>query len=143
MYSKAYSDRRYAVGSENENISVPPRYGGVRFVKTKRSDGRESVFERNAVPMAKINAEEIPEEIEDAPVSAEITDASEAEAPDAAVPAAETVPERKTRSPFAELLKNVGEDDILIIALILIIAAEKGEGGREIILLLALLLCFR
>ncbi len=40
-------------GEGEKQIVIPPRYGGVRFVKTKRSDGRESVFERRLVPMAK------------------------------------------------------------------------------------------
>ncbi len=156
MYSKAYSDRRYAAGPENENISVPPRYGGVRFMKTARSDGREGGFEKNSVPRARQNAEEFTESVVDQ-VPFGTTDISSshvppdigegakitAEAAPDAVQALESVPERKTKSPLSEILKSVGEDDILIIALILILAAEKGEGSREIILLLALLLCFR
>lgn len=152
MYSKAYSDRRFAAGGD-ENISVPPRYGGVRFVREKRSDGREGILENSAVPMAeKAFFESAVEKIKPVEEAAEsavgegftppAANAEENTAPDIAE-SADISPVRKTKNPLSEILKNVGEDDILIIAIILIIAAEKGENGREAILLLALLLCFR
>ena len=153
MYSKAYSDRRYAVGG-NEDISLPPRYGGVRFVKEKRSDGREGILERNAVPMAeKAVSEPDAKKIETVGETGEamvgerftppVADTGEKTVCDTTGSAVGAVSVRKTKDPLSEILKNVGEDDILIIAIILIIAAEKGENGRGAIMLLALLLCFR
>lgn len=51
-------------------------------------------------------------------------------------------PRRLTDS-LSGIFGNIGEDDILLAALIIILAGEGNEGNREAILLLALLLCIR
>lgn len=56
MYSRAYSDAPINEAlNQNDagQMVLPPRYSGVRFAKTKRIDGKDRIFERNLVPMAR------------------------------------------------------------------------------------------
>lgn len=45
-------------------------------------------------------------------------------------------------SPFTEYLKNIKNDDLLLIALIIFLASDKNVGNNDIIILLALLLVY-
>lgn len=60
MYSRSYdsSQNRYngeTLTSGAEDVTLPARYGGVRFAKKRRNDGRDEVFERSFVPAARQN----------------------------------------------------------------------------------------
>ncbi len=123
-----YSRNTYARESQSNGFELPARYSGVRFRRDKRSDGIDVVIE------------------------APLRDARDA--PEEGVPAKETLPETSLPeknseerhgylSSLSKLFGNVGEDDILIAALLIILAGEGREGNREGILLLILLLCIR
>ena len=122
-----YSKNSYAREAQGSGLELPARYSGVRFRRDKRSDGRDVVIE---APLR--DARDAPEN--------EVSESS---------PVAKTIPEEKGEerhgylSGLAGLFGNVGEDDILIAALLIILAGEGREGNREGILLLILLLCIR
>lgn len=155
MYSRGYSERHKLFGdgkrTEGEGISLPPRYSGVRFVRGKRSDGREGVFERTytaTVPMTVPDKEEEnfeADECEEALFEAEEQTEAEDPVSNEASECNENPIEKHyhEKNIVSELFSFIGEDDLLIIALILILAGQHGENNRDIILLLAILLCFR
>lgn len=66
MYSKSYSARQRQYPGEvfsdsgDDLLRLPPRYGGVRFTKARRNDGRDEVFERSFVSMAREGGESNP-----------------------------------------------------------------------------------
>ncbi len=163
MYSRGYSERpkSYIADSENESVSLPPRYSGVRFVKEKRSDGREGVFERayNSVPQnSPLENEERLDDViceEDASADTEHnghgdTECIECEMYDEcdseeSVKGEEVFNAKYPREKnlISNLLSSIGEDDFLIIALILLLAGQHEDKNKDMILLLAILLCFR
>ena len=113
-----YSRSRNATAGNEEPFALPARYSGVRFNREKRSDGRDIVIE---APMR---------EPETAPRDA-VNRTPRAGAPQKA----------PLTDSLSKIFGNIGEDDILLAALIMILA---GEGdNREAILLLLLLLCIR
>lgn len=62
MYSRSYDSSQNRYNGENltsgaEDMTLPARYGGVRFAKKRRNDGRDEVFERSFVPAARQNTE--------------------------------------------------------------------------------------
>ncbi len=117
--------------SENQSdLSLPARYSGVRFRRDKRSDGRDVIVEaplREPAP-----PEDVAEEAPEAENVREAAPARQAEEKHGIVTDA-----------LSSLFGNVGEDDILLAALIIILAGEGKEGSREAILLLVILLCIR
>lgn|GEM_PF-2120138 len=119
MYSRNMSSRR-----DTDDISLPARYSGVRFRRDKRSDGRDIVIE---APMRE-------------PEGAHGDDAREAPS---APPDARTEEKGSVIGKLSSMFGNIGEDDILIAALIIVLAGEGKEQNREAILLLILLLCMR
>lgn len=154
MYSKGYSEKRKYFGdgtdAENGEVLLPPRYSGVRFVKEKRSDGREGVYERTytaAVPMTPPENKEGIERSAKVETNIENENSGETETVSANVSCASNEKEEGKRygekSTLSDVFSFIKEDDLLIIALILILAGQRGENNREIILLLAILLCFR
>lgn len=175
MYSRSYSSKkgRYpgeASTDRDDSLRIPPRYGGVRFVKERRDDGRDEVFERTFVPMVREKQERYPEEknelitdiFEDrtATQNGDTPHSSEAFAHQHGVDDITLKDEEKNtatekscdceavdagtkKSKLGDLFSDFGQDDILIVALIVLLASQGTENNRDIILLLALLLCFR
>ena len=175
MYSRSYSSKKgHFPGEANtdrdDSLRIPPRYGGVRFVKEHRDDGRDEVFERTFVPMVREGQERDTEEknelitdvFDDPKVTGDgdthlasgafapqlgengiaLKDEEESSAAEKSADGA-PVDQNAKKSKLGDLFSDFGQDDILIVALIVLLASQGSENNRDIILLLALLLCFR
>ena len=109
-----YSRSRNNAAESARDLTLPPRYSGVRFDRGKRSDGRDIVIE---APMREPEEPKVSRMPSEEKNGAALTDS------------------------LSKIFGNIGEDDILLAALIMILAGE-GEN-REAVLLLILLLCIR
>ena len=132
MYSRNTSAKaESADGFNRYRYSMPPKYGGSRFMKQS-----DRVI---ALPDSAFSAPEehaaLPQETVETPASA-----AEPEQPAAAEEA--PVPAGPAEH-LGDLLGSIGKDDLLLAAVIVMLYAEKRESGQidnELVLILALLL---
>ena len=130
MYS-----RKTAEGNGLAN-SIPPHYGGTRFGRRLRSDGREEITDLGLLPI---------EQGDSTACDGASYDKSEAQGgefhtdEENSKRGDKSCEEKDEHRAFTDLFSGLGEDDLLIIALIILLATER-EDNREIILLLVFLL---
>lgn len=134
MYSKYKG-----ITDQNYSLTPPPGYDGSRF--RRRSDGRDDAFplyreEAKKHPPLKKKPDFFEEEIQKpCPIEAE-------EECDCRFCEEGNLPEEKPKSDSGILsfLQGLGNEELLLIALILILANDS-KAGIDTILILALLLC--
>ena len=126
MYSRKTADK----ASYRVTQSIPPHYGGTRFERHYRSDGREEITDLGLLPIEQSG------DITDIDLSVDMSASHEGES---SCVSEEQSSEPNEHSGLSDLFSRLGEDDILIIALIILLASEEGDN-REVILLLVFLL---
>lgn len=139
-----YSRNRLPPSEERYRSSIPPVYSGSRFQPVRRE--RETAEEPSSAPEApgspdipvSTDIPAVPESAVSAGTSSSGDAFSAQECPEP--PAAEQEP-RHVGS-FADLLGGIGQEEMLLIALLLLLSAEH-DRAMDIIVILLILLSIR